>query len=465
MRFSKQNNSTYLFPLAVLFIAGSLVVSSCNVTRQYKKPEVDSLNLFRDVSVQDTHSIGRLSWEQVFTDPMLQDLIRQGLEENLDLKVAFERIQQAEAYYLQSRSALLPDLNFQANADYSRFEESNISQYQLGLSSSWEIDIWGKLGSSKRAQLAALLQTEAASKAVQTRLVADISRYYFQLLTLDEQLNITEQTIENWKVTVETMRALKIANRVTEAAVVQSEAQRYAAEVTVPELKHQIRQNENALSILLGQTPGPVKRSQLYEQKVLQAIGTGVPAQLLANRPDVEQAEFLFRQQYELTNVARTRFYPSLSIQASVGTGSNVLDKLFDPISFLASVGAGLTQPIFNNRANKTGLEVAESQEQEAFLNFRSVLLQAGQEVSDALSLYETAHKKMDVREKQIDALKKSVSYSQELLESGYGNTNYTEVITARQSLLQAELSGINDQFQQLQATVDLYRSLGGGWQ
>lgn len=461
-------NKLHIHPVlavSTLLLSGSLLVSSCNITRHYQKPEIDTLDLFRDVSVQDTQTIGRLSWEQVFRDSQLQTLIEKGLEENLDLKVAMEHIQQARAYYLQSKAALLPDLNFQADADYSRVEKSDVNKYQLGLASSWEIDIWGKLSSSKRAEQAALLQTEAAAKAVQTRLVSDISNYYYQLLALDEQLNITQQTIENWKVTVETMRALKVANRVTEAAVVQSEAQLYAAEVTVPELKHQIRQNENALSILLGQTPGPIQRAGIYQQEILQAIGTGVPAQLLANRPDVQQAEFRLRQQYELTNVARTRFYPSLSIRASVGTGSNMLDQLLDPISFLANVGAGLTQPIFNNRANKSGLEIARSQETEAFYNFRAALLQAGQEVSDALSLYTTAHEKIQVREKQIDALEKSVSYSQELLESGYKNTNYTEVITARQSLLQAELSGVNDRFQQLQATVNLYRSLGGGWQ
>ena len=454
-----------VFSVPVLLLIGTLLVSSCNITRKYQKPQIDSLDLYRDVSQQDTQSIGRLSWEQVFKDTQLQNLIKLGLEENIDLLVAIEHIHAAEAYYKQSKAGLFPDLNFKADADYSRFEQADVSQYQLGLASTWELDIWGKLSSSKRAQRAALLQTQAAAMAVQTRLVSNISYYYYQLLALDEQLVITEQTIENWKVTVETMRALKLANRVTEAAVVQSEAQMYAAEVTALELKQQIRQNEHALSILLGQTPGPIKRNGLYEQKVLQAIGTGVPAQLLANRPDVQQAELAFRQQYELTNMARAQFYPSLSIRASVGTGSNVLDQLFDPISFLANIGAGLTQPIFNKRSIKTGLEVAKAQENEAYYNFRAALLQAGQEVSDALSLYATAHNKIQVREKQIDALEKSVSYSQELLESGYGNTNYTEVITARQSLLQAELAGINDQFQQLQATVDLYRALGGGWQ
>jgi outer membrane protein TolC len=258
------------------------------------------------------------------------------------------------------------------------------------------------------------------------------------------------------------MRALKEAARVTEAAVVQSEAQRYAAEVTIPDLKQSIRETENALSILLGRVPSAIQRGNLENQATAAVLQTGVPAQLLANRPDVQQAELNFRYFFELTNVARASFYPSLSITGSAGLSALSPANLFRPGAIAASIGAGLTQPIFNQRLNRTRLAVAKAQQQEALLNFENTLLIAGREVSDAMSLYETAIEKMNIRSSQMSALQTSVQYSQELLRNGFAN--YTEIITARQSLLQAELGGVNDRLQQLQATVNLYRSLGGGW-
>lgn len=260
------------------------------------------------------------------------------------------------------------------------------------------------------------------------------------------------------------MRALKESATVTEAAVVQSEAQRYATEVTLPDLKQSIRETENALSILLGVAPHAIQRGDLQSQQTTTILLTGIPTQLLANRPDVLQAELNFRNYFELTNVARTYFYPSLSINGSAGLNSLSFSNFFDPASFVASIGAGLTQPIFNKRANKTRLEVARLQQQEALLNFQNTLLNAGREVSNAMSLHETALEKIAIRTNQVTALQKSVVFTQELLQNGFGNTNYTEIITARQSLLQAELGSVNDRLQRLQAVVNLYSALGGGW-
>lgn len=454
----------------LLFISFfAIALSSCRITKPYVSPDVDTKDLYRDLQTSDTNSIGHLKWKEVFTDQYLQDLIQKGLDNNLDLLAAYTRIQQAQAYFNQSKALLLPDLNANAGITQSRLPESqrfdgnsSRTQYNLGLSSSWEVDIWGRLGSSKRAEFANLLQTEAAANAIKTRLIAGIANSYYRLLAMDLQLEITEKTVDNWETTVTTMKALKEAAVVTEAAVVQSEAQRYAAEVTIPDLKQNIKEIENALSILLGSAPEKIQRGTFANQKSIGILTTGIPAQLLANRPDVMQAELNFRRQFELTNIARASFYPTLSITGSAGFNSNEINNFLDPVSFLASIGGGLTQPIFNRRANKTRLEVALAQQEEALLNFKSTLLIAGQEVSDALSFYETAGQKMLVRSKQTDALQKSVDYSQELLENGFAN--YTEVITARQSLLQAELASVNDKLQQLSAVVDLYRSLGGGW-
>ncbi|HRO47514.1 TolC family protein [Agriterribacter sp.] len=462
--------TTKFFKYIFFIVTTTLALAACKVTQPYETPELQTTNLYREQNTEDTATIAGLKWTALFTDTTLQRLISEGVAGNPDLQIAYTRIQQARAYYGQSKAALLPSFDANAGFSASKLSEAqgfgirnSATQYELGVSSVWEADIWGKLRSSKRAGFASLLQTEAAARAVQTRLVADIATYYYLLMALDQQLAITQQTVSNWDITVQTMRLLKESARVTEAAVVQSEAQRYAAEVTLPDLAQSIKETENALSILLGSAPSAIYRGNLENQQAASSLQTGVPAQLLANRPDVQEAELSFRYYFELTNVARTYFYPSLSITGSAGLSALSLSNLFDPASFAASIGAGLTQPIFNRRVNKTRLEVAKAQQQEALLGFRNTLLNAGREVSDALSLYETALEKINIRSKQMTALRNSVNYSQELLENGFAN--YTEIITARQSLLQAELGGVNDRLQQLQAVVNLYRSLGGGWQ
>jgi outer membrane protein, multidrug efflux system len=460
----KKKIVSYIGFIFVVAILGA----SCKVTNVYKQPVINTDSLFRDVSTTDTTTIADLHWNDFFRDTILKTLIAEGINNNPNLQIAFTRIQQSQAYYLQSRAAFLPTLNANVGVTTSTFSKTqanglpNATQYQLGISSSWETDIWGKLSSSKRANLANLLQTQSAARAIQTNLVASIANYYYSLLALDQQLAITQQTVNNWDTTVQTMQALKEAAVVTEAAVVQSEAQRYAAEVTIPDLQQNIKENENALSILLGHAPSRIIRGTIDNQPIIPLLETGVPAQLLSNRPDVMEAEQNFRYYFELTNVARSYFYPSLVITGSAGVNALSVSNLFRPGALAASIGAGLAEPIFNQRANKTRLEVAKSQQQGALLNFQNVLLNAGLEVSNAMSLYQKAIDKISIRANQMTALQKSVEYTQELLQNGFAN--YTEIITARQSLLQAQLGSVNDRLQQLQASVNLYTSLGGGW-
>ncbi|WP_423147347.1 efflux transporter outer membrane subunit [Rubrolithibacter danxiaensis] len=454
-----------------LLIAGVIVLSfaSCKVTQKYKSAGLSTDGLYRDINSSDTSTMADIPLKEFFTDPELLKLLDEGISQNLDLKIAITRIQQSEAYLRQSKAALFPSLNANASATVSKLSDgqggrliNNTRVYQLGLTSSWEADIWGKLSSSKRANLAALLESRAYARAVQTRLVANIANTYYQLLALDQQLAITQQSVQNWISTVETMKALKEGAIVTGAAVVQTEASRYAAEVTIPDIKQNIRETENALSILLGRNPGPVVRSSLEQQKQITAVSPGIPAQLLSNRPDVQQAELNFRYYFESTNVARSYFYPALTITASGGLSNTTLQDFFSAGSVFGNLVGGLTQPIFNQRANRTRYEVAKAAQQEALLSFKSTLLTAGQEVSDALSSYQTAIDKQSSRSSQISALEKSVAYSQDLLKSGFAN--YTEVLNAQQSLLSAQLNRVNDQLQEFQSTVELYRALGGGW-
>ncbi len=453
-----------------LFTLMMLLIASCMVTKRYEQPD-DKLagDLFRGVQNTDTVTLASLPYYEIFRDDLLRQFIEEGITNNLDLKVAYTRIQQAEAYYRQSKAAYFPSLDAETQYNYVRVPEgqalripNNTSQYQLSLISNWELDIWGRLRSAQRAQFAELLSTEAGMRAVQTSIVSLIANNYFLLLALDEQVSITEQTVYNWDTTVTTMRALKESSVVTEAAVVQSEAQRYAAEVTLPDLKQYILETENALSILLGRPPGPIERNQLNDQEFIDELATGIPLQLLANRPDVQQAEYAYRNAFELTNVARTAFYPSLSITGSAGLSSLSAASLLNLNAFAANVGASLLQPITNRRLIRTNFAVARAQQQATLFEFENSLLTAGQEVSNALSLHAAAVDKMEVRSNQINALQLSVEYTQELLRNGFAN--YNEVITARQSLLAAELGSVDDKLQRLQASVNLYRALGGGW-
>jgi len=456
-------------------VIAAALLSACSITKKYERPAALSTDkLYRDEASADTTTIADMPWQSVFKDEKLNALIQKGLDQNLNLKNAIENIVQARASLRQSKLAYYPTLQLDASATHTKQSEAGLNfpaginintlttTYKLGVSTSWEADIWGKLSSSKRAALASYLATDAAKQAIQTQLISDIANNYFMLLAYDKSLKITQETLESRIKNVETIKALKEGAIVTGAAVVQSEANQHAAEVLIPDLKQSIRETENALNILLGQAPGPVDRGELGTQVIPENIAVGVPSQLLENRPDVRQAEFNFRVAFESTNLAKTYFYPSLTLTASGGFSNLELKDFFTNSIFYSIIG-GLTQPIFNQGKNKLRLTTAQSQQLQAYNNFQQSLLTAGQEVSNALYSYQMAVEKEDSRKKQIEALEKAVDFTQQLLEYSSA-TNYTDVLTSEQNLLAAQLSGINDNLQKLQAVVNLYRALGGGW-
>ena len=459
----------------ILMVIAAVLLSACSITKKYERPATLATDkLYRDQASADSTTIADMPWQSVFKDEKLNALIQRGLNNNLNLKNAIENIIQAQASLRQSKLAYYPTLNLEGSVNRNKQSKAGLNfppgidintlttTYRLGLSTSWEADIWGKLSSSKRAALASYLATDAAKQAVQTQLIADIANNYFLLLAYDKQLKITEETLETRVKGVETIKALKEGAIVTGAAVVQSEANLHAAEVLIPDIKRSIRETENALNILLGQAPAPIERGELETQTVPENLAVGLPSQLLQNRPDVREAEYNFRVAFESTNLAKTYFYPSLTLTASGGF-SNLEIKDFFTNSIFYSIIGGLTQPIFNQGLNKMRLTTAQSQQLQAYNNFQQSLLVAGQEVSNALYSYEMAVEKQDSREKQIAALEKAVDFTQQLLEYSSA-TNYTDVLTSEQNLLSAQLSGINDNLQKLQAVVDLYRALGGGW-
>lgn len=310
--------------------------------------------------------------------------------------------------------------------------------------------------------MASFLKTEAATRAVQTQLISDIAESYYNLLALDAQLAITKVTLENRKKDQETMKLLKNSAIVDGAAVVQSTASRYEIETTIPDIELYILEAENALSILLGRTTGTIERGSIEEQVSYTDLNIGIPAALLKNRPDIQEAELAFRSAFENVNMAKSYFYPSLTITANTGISSLSLKDFFDNSVFYNLIG-GLTQPIFKNGENKARLKINQSLQQQAFYNYKLAWLSAGGEISNALFSYQKAKEKQVSRTHQISALEKWVEFTQALLEYT-STTNYTDVLTSQNNLLSAQLNSVSDKQQELQAVIKLYRALGGGW-
>ncbi len=454
----------------ILFLAGlAIAIWSCSIPQHFERNTVNTAGLYGVAESSDSATIANKPWRAIFTDEQLQKLINEGLQNNPDLQIAIQKVIQSEAYLSQSKAALFPALSLGANGNHTRNPESvyptgpsETGTWQIGAEASWEIDIWGKLSSSKRAAYANFLFSDAGKKEVQTRLIANIATMYYSLTALDAKLAITRQTVKNDIEQVEIMKVLKESGKVTGAAIVQTEAIRYAAEVTIPDLEQQIRETENVICLLIGRVPGKIERRAIEDQPEPVVLKTGVPASLLDNRPDVMQAEFNVMSAYEVTNSARASFYPSLTLSASVGFVATNINQFFDPRTFASNIIGGLAQPLFNKKLNTTRLKVAKSQQEEALLNFRNTLLKAGEEVCNAMGSYGWSTQKIALRKLQIGALVKSVDYTNELLT--YGSANYFEVLTARTSLLSAQLSSINDRLQQQNAAVALYRAVGGGW-
>lgn len=463
----------YIKGIVLLGLTASMGLTSCQVTNQYKSPEVNIDSLFRDKASTDTTTIADIPWREYFKDPILQGLIEEGLQNNFDLQIAVTRIQQAEANLGMAKAAYFPDVSLVGQAEHSRSSNGNNGKdvlgyhsttYTLGISTSWELDIWGKLNRQSKAKYAQFLNSHAYHNLIKTSLVANIATSYYSLLALDEQLKITKETVTLLEESTTTMRALMEAGMLNGASVEQSKSLLYSTQVTIPDLESQIRQMENSISTLLGRKPGYVARTVILDQTIVPELASGVPAQLLAKRPDVQQAELDFRSAFELTHAARAAFYPSISLTSGmIGYGANSLSNFFKPENIFASIIGGLTQPIFAKKQLTGNLKIAKAQQQEALLTFEKTVLSAGEEVSNILYSYESSLGKNEIRESQISSLNKAVDFTQELLKAG--EADYTEVLTAEQNLLQAQLGQVNDKLEQLQYSVDLYKALGGGIQ
>lgn len=440
-----------------------MLLCSCGIYKKYERPAVNTTNLYgKEAVLSDTVSIGQLHWSELFTDPQLRRLIEDGLKRNTDLRIAYLKVQEAQAALQSSRLAYLPSVSLEPQGSASSFDRQKATQtYRFTVTAGWEIDLFGKLTNAKRSAKAALEETEYYRQAVQTQLVSTIANSYYTLLMLDEQLDIMERTLDTWRESVKTIRALKNAGQATEAAVAQAESSCLSVESSVLSLKRQIKETENGLSSLLADTPGHIERGTLEGQHFPDSLSAGIPLDLLSKRPDVKQAEAALARSYYATNQARSAFYPSITLSGTAGWTNSDGGSIVNPGTWLLQAIGSLVQPIFNRGTNIARLKIAKAQEEEALLAFQQSLLNAGSEVNNALVQWQTAREQIVLGKQQIAKLGVAAKSTRLLME--HGNTSYLEVLVAQQTLLQAELEQVANGFNEIQGVISLYHAVGGG--
>ncbi|MBO5128733.1 MAG: TolC family protein, partial [Oscillospiraceae bacterium] len=436
----------------IIYIAiAALALSSCGLYKQYEREEMHFVDsLYRRMNVpQDSISTGSIAWDRIFTDPILHEWIQDGLAYNTDLNVARLKVKEAEAALLAARWALLPGADFSAQGGLP-------GQFSASIGASWQTDIFGGLRNAKRRAQAALEQSEAYRQAVQTQLVATIANSYYTLLMLDEQLSISTRTKNTWEESIRTLEALKRAGKTNEAAVLQAKANKLSVEASILTLEKEILAVENSFCALLGIVPMPVERSSMAMQELPATLSAGVPLDLLSRRPDVRHAELALAQTFYSVNSARASFYPNITLSGAIGWTTGNGNIALDPGSLIANFIAGLTQPIFGRGVNKARLQAAQAQHEQAAYLFRQSLLDAGVEVNNALTMWQTAKKRVELDKKQVLNLQAAVWNTQLLMK--HGNADYLEVLTAQKNLLQAELTEASDRFDEVQSVINLYQ-------
>ena len=453
----------------IMIAAATLSLGSCGIYNKYERPDVNATGLVRDsasltdtLAVSDTTSFGNLPWRSVFTDPQLQSLIEQGLAHNTNMLNAALNVKMVEAQLMAAKLAFVPSFTFSPNGTISSWDGNTATKtYSLPVQASWSLDLFGNLLNAKRSSQMALLATKDYQLVVQTGLISNIANMYYTLLMLDEELKVVDNMTQLTKETWDIMKLQKELGGVRETGVASAESNYYSVLAQATDLKRQIRETENSLSLLLGQPAQTIARGSLYSQSLPAEFSTGIGIQLLSNRPDVHYAEMSLAQCFYNTNQARSKFYPSITISGSGAYTNSSGMGIVNPGKMLLSAVGSLVQPIFMNGQLVANLKVAKAKQEQAFNTWQNAVLSAGSEVSNALVLYNSSAEKSELEAKQVETLTKNVGYTKDLFNMG--SSTYLEVITAQQSLLNAQLSKIADDFYKMQAVVNLYYALGGG--
>lgn len=437
---------------------------------KYERPAVNTSGLIRDavndndtLAVTDTTSFANIPWRSVFTDPQLQTLIEKTLANNPDLLNAALNIDMAEAQLKVAKLAFLPGITFTPQGTISTWDGQKANKtYSLPVNASWDANLFGSLTAAKRSTQVSMLQMKDYQVAVQTKLIANVANMYYTLLMLDKQLQIVTDmeklTKDTWgimKVQLQTVRGVR------STAVQSAESNYLSVQTQKEDIKRQIRETENSLSLVMGEQAHAISRSTLDAQSLPTTFSTGVGVQLLSNRADVHANEMALANCFYNIEVARARFYPSLTISASGAYTNSGGMGITNPGKILLSAVGSLTQPIFMKGQLRAGLRVAEDQYKQALNTWQSSVLSAGSEVSNALVLYNASDAKSKLEQKRIAVLKKNVEDTRNLMASA--GATYLEVITAQSNLLNAQLNQVQDDFSKMQAVVNLYYALGGG--
>lgn len=457
----------------MIFAAATLLMGSCGVYNKYERPDVNTTGLVRDafndadtLAVQDTASFGNLPWREVFTDPQLQSLIQQGLEKNANLLNAALNVQMYEAMLKAAKLAFLPAVNIGSTQPMGQISTTHTDpsvttkSYSLPVTASWTVDLFGNVLSQKRSTQMKLLAMKDNQMAVRASLISGIANSYYTLLMLDEQLRIVTEMSQMSKETWEMMQKQFELGRIRSTSVQSAQAAYLNNQTQINEFKRQIRATENALSLLIGDAGHQISRSTLGAQSLPAEFKTGVGVALLANRPDVHQAEMNLASCFHDVQTARSKFYPSITIGASA-TFTNGNAGTMNPGKWVTSLFGSLTQPIFNRGALTANLKVSQLQYEQAFNNWQNAILKAGNEVSNALVNYNSYDANGKIETERIEVLTKNVEDTKALYQSS--GSSYLEVLTAQQQLLSAQLSKATDDFNKMQSVVSLYTALGGG--
>lgn len=459
--------------LNMIFIGlAAVVMTGCkSLYGKYERPDVNAVGIVRDpVSLTDTlqgqagETFGNLPWRSVFTDARLQQLIETALASNPDLLNAALNVKMSEAQLKASRLAFLPQFSFTPQGTIASWDGQKATKtYQLPIAASWNVDLFGNLLSQKRSAQVALLASKDYQIAVQASIISGVANMYYTLLMLDSQMKVITDMEQLTKETWETMKALKETRVGYRSTSVQSaQANYYSVQAQRIDMQRQIREVENSLSLLLGQPVQTIARGKLENQMLPTEFSLGVGIQLLANRADVHAAEMKLAQCFYGIETARSRFYPQLTISPTGTFTNNSGAGIVNPGKWLLSAVGSLTQPIFMRGQLTMGLKVAKAQYEQAYNSWQNAVLSAGSEVSNALVQYNSSDEKSRIEAEQIKVLEQNVKDTRELFTSS-GNSTYLEVIQAQNTLLNAQISKITDDFNKMQAVVSLYQALGGG--
>lgn len=453
----------------MIMMSAALLLTSCGLYNKYERPDVDTKGLVRDtvsltdtLAVADTTSFGNLPWRSLFTDPHLQTLIQQGLDNNPDLLNAALNVHMVNEALKIAKLAFLPSVAISPQGTLSSFDGAAATKsYSLPVTASWNVDLFGNLLSVKRSTQMQLIATKDYQTVVKCNVISAIANLYYTLLMLDRQIEIVSDmellTKDTWD-KMKFMHDNRVGYRST--AVQSAEAAYYQVQTQKIDLQRQVREMENSLSLLLGQPGQAIPRGRFEGQYLPSEFSTGVGIQMLANRADVHANEMALAQCFYDVETARSRFYPSITVSGTAAFTNN--NGTVNPGKWLLSAVGSLVQPIFQHGQIVAGLKVAKDKYEQAFNTWQNSIYKAGNEVSNALVSYNSYADKAELDGKRVAVLKKNVEDTRKLMESS-SNTTYLEVISAQSNLLNAEINEVTDQFNKMQSVINLYQALGGG--